>query len=227
MSKINIKDLARKIINDLKPYKTARDEYVENGNKMILLDANENPFQTEFNRYPDPNQISLKNSISKIKAISNSKIFLSNGSNEVFSLLMQIFCEPGLDNIIIFPPTFGMYEISAKINGININKIPLNRDFDFDTDIVNIINSFNSKIMFIPSPNNPTGNCFSESHIEMIIKKFNGLVVLDEAYVEFSEDKSFLPRIEKYKNLVITQTFSKAQGMAAVSYTHLRAHETS
>ena len=216
MSKINIKDLARKVINNLKPYKTARDEYVENGNKMILLDANENPFQTEFNRYPDPNQISLKNSISKIKAISNSKIFLSNGSNEVFSLLMQIFCEPGLDNIIIFPPTFGMYEISAKINGININKIPLNSNFDFDTDIVNIINSFNSKIMFIPSPNNPTGNCFSESHVEMIIKKFNGLVVLDEAYVEFSEDKSFLPRIEKYKNLVITQTFSKAQGMAGI-----------
>jgi|TARA_Y100000992_G_scaffold301921_1_gene274193 histidinol-phosphate aminotransferase len=216
MNKINIKGLARKVINDLKPYKTARDEYIGNGKKMILLDANENPFRTEFNRYPDPNQINLKNNISKIKSISNSKIFLSNGSNEVFNLLMKIFCEPGIDNIIICPPTFGMYEISAKINGINIKKIPLNSEFDFDVDMINIINKYNSKIIFIPSPNNPTGNCFSQKKIEMIINKFNGLVVLDEAYVDYSENKSFLPRLGTYKNLVITQTFSKAQGMAGI-----------
>ena len=216
MNRINIKGLARKVVSDLKPYKSARDEYIRNGKKILLFDANENPFQTQFNRYPDPNQINLKNNISKIKAISNSKIFLSNGSNEVFNLLMQIFCEPGIDNIIICPPTFGIYEISAKINGININKIPLNSEFDFDIDTINIINNYNSKIIFIPSPNNPTGNCFSQENIEMIINKFNGLVVLDEAYVEFSENKSFLPRLGIYNNLVITQTFSKAQGMAGI-----------
>lgn len=220
----HIKTLARRIITDLKPFQSAREEFIAEDRKMILLDANENPNETEFNRYPDPMQLNLKTCISEIKEVSINQIFLSNGSDEVFSQLIQVFCEPRKDNVIILPPTFGMYKICATINGIAVKEVPLNLNFGLNIEKIIKTKDLNSKMIFVPSPNNPTGNCFSLNDIELILNNFDGLVVLDEAYVEFSKNNSFLPRLNKFMNLIVTQTFSKAQGMAGARLGMTFAH---
>ena len=204
----------RKNLIDLIPYRSAREEYANQGVKMILLDANENPFTSSSNRYPDPMQTKLKNRIANWKNINENQIYLSNGSDESISQLIMAFCEPGIDNIIILPPTFGMYKVSAHVHGIKVIEVPLDSSFQIDAQLVLEKSNKNSKIIFIPTPNNPTGNSFNLKSIIKIIKNFSGLVVIDEAYVEFSNSPSFIDSIKKNSNLIVCQTFSKGQGMA-------------
>jgi histidinol-phosphate aminotransferase len=183
---------------------------------MVFLDANENPFQTDVNRYPDPQQRSLKTELAKIKNVSTEHILLGNGSDEVLDLLFRAFCEPGKDNVITLPPTYGMYKVLANINNIENREVLLNSDFE--PNVEEILNSVdqNTKMIFLCSPNNPTGNSFSEEKIIHILKNFNGLVVIDEAYIDFSNKESWLNKLKEYPNLVITQTLSKAFGMAGI-----------
>lgn len=207
----NLKKLVRKNILALKPYSSARDEY--KGNKAIFLDANENPYG-KLNRYPDPKQIDLKNELSKIKNIPSNNIFIGNGSDEVIDLAYRIFCEPGVDKALTFTPTYGMYDVSAAINNVALIKVPLNKDFQIDLDdFENYLKDKHLKLIFICSPNNPTGN--NIKNIEKIIKKFKGIIFIDEAYIDFSNEASFIKKIKKYPNIIISQTFSKAWGLAA------------
>jgi histidinol-phosphate aminotransferase len=183
---------------------------------MVFLDANENPFENGVNRYPDPQQNNVKNLLSDIKNISKEHILLGNGSDEVLDLICRAFCEPNQDNIITLPPTYGMYKVMASVNAIENRKVLLDKDFQLQVNqILNVVDE-NSKILFLCSPNNPTGNSFSAYKIEELITKFNGLVVIDEAYIDFSEEKSWLDRLEEFPNLVITQTLSKAYGLAGI-----------
>ncbi len=215
---MNILELLRPHLRNIKPYSSARDEYT--GREGVFLDANENPFGSatseSFNRYPDPHQKILKNRVSEIKGVDVEKVFLGNGSDEPIDLIIRAFCEPGVDNLILTPPTYGMYEVSAQINNIQIKKVPLTTDFQLDVN--NILDSTDerTKLIFLCSPNNPTGNRMNEEDIESIIQNFNGLVVLDEAYIDFSEFDGFIPKLGKYKNLFILQTLSKAWGLAAL-----------
>lgn len=207
----DIKKLVRQNILNLKPYSSARDEYT--GSDGIFLDANENPFGT-LNRYPDPYQKALKNKLSKLKNISSENIFIGNGSDEVIDILLRIFCEPAKDKILICPPTYGMYEVSGNINDIKIVSIPLTSDFQLDLDkIYTAIRDLNTKIIFICSPNNPTGNSIND--IDQLLTNFNGIVAVDEAYIDFSQNPSYLSKLNKCPNLVVMQTFSKAWGLAA------------
>lgn len=213
---MNVKDLVRENIKDLKPYSSARDEYKEFNSDMIFLDANENPHENGVNRYPDPQQTSVKKELSKYRSISEKKILLGNGSDEVLDLIFRAFCEPKQDNIITLPPTYGMYKVLAQINNVEEREVLLTERFEPSVKkILETVNE-NSKILFLCSPNNPTGNSFSKESVEVLLKTFNGLVVLDEAYVDFSSEKSWLERLEEFPNLIITQTFSKAYGMAGV-----------
>ncbi|GAA4808391.1 histidinol-phosphate transaminase [Litoribaculum gwangyangense] len=213
---MNIQDLIRPNIKALKPYSSARDEFQGNTDAMVFLDANENPFENGVNRYPDPQQRTLKSILSEIKKVSVKNILLGNGSDEVLDLIFRAFCEPNQDNIIILPPTYGMYEVLANLNAVEIKKVNLNKDFQPRVEtILNVANS-NSKVLFLCSPNNPTGNSFSKESIENLLKKFNGLVVIDEAYIDFSNEKSWLQRLEEFPNLIVTQTLSKAYGMAGI-----------
>lgn len=206
-------NLVRKNILDLEAYVAARHLMNE---PAVLLDANENPYENEFNRYPDPWQKELKQRISQLKNISSENIFLGNGSDEVIDLLMRIFCEPGEDNIIITPPTYGMYKVSAAINNVKVLEAPLEKDFSLNPEIVlNTINN-NTKLIFLCSPNNPTGNNIEAEVIEKILSSFKGILIIDEAYIDFSSFPSWLERIEEYPNLVIMQTLSKAYGMASL-----------
>lgn len=216
MKEFNINNLVRSNVAGLKPYSSARDEYQSTGSEMVFLDANENPFQTDVNRYPDPQQRSLKTELAKIKNVSTEHILLGNGSDEVLDLLFRAFCEPGKDNVITLPPTYGMYKVLANINNIENREVLLNSDFE--PNVEKILNSVdqNTKMIFLCSPNNPTGNSFSEEKIIHILKKFNGLVVIDEAYIDFSNKESWLNKLKEYPNLVITQTLSKAFGMAGI-----------
>ncbi|MBZ9630291.1 histidinol-phosphate transaminase [Salegentibacter sp. LM13S] len=216
MKEFNINNLVRPNVAGLKPYSSARDEYQSTGSEMVFLDANENPFQTDVNRYPDPQQRNLKAELAKIKSVSTENILLGNGSDEVLDLLFRAFCEPGIDNVITLPPTYGMYKVLANINNIENREVLLNSDFE--PKVEEILNSVdqNTKIIFLCSPNNPTGNSFSEENISEILKKFNGLVIIDEAYIDFSAKDSWLNKLEDYQNLVITQTLSKAYGMAGI-----------
>lgn len=212
----NIENLVRPNIKALKPYSSARDEYQATGTKMIFLDANENPNETDVNRYPDPQQRGLKAQLSKIKGVATENILLGNGSDEVLDLLFRAFCEPGKDNVITLPPTYGMYSVLANINNIENKEVLLTEDFQPDVpQILNAADAF-SKMIFLCSPNNPTGNAFEEKRIAEILENFNGLVVIDEAYIDFSEKQSWLENLEKYPNLVVTQTLSKAFGMAGI-----------
>lgn len=209
---IDIQKLVRKNILELKPYSSARDEF--EGDNGIFLDANENPFG-ELNRYPDPNQRKIKQKLSTINQISADNIFLGNGSDEVIDLAFRIFCEPGKDKVLIFSPTYGMYEVSANINNVELINLNLNEDFQIDLETVKpYLDDENLKIIFICSPNNPTGN--SIKNIEYILENFNGIVFIDEAYIDFSPEESFRNQIKKYPNLIVSQTFSKAWGMASV-----------
>lgn len=209
-----VNKLVRKNIKNLKPYSSARHEF--KGKAKIYLDANENPFNNGMNRYPDPMQWKVKEPLAKIKGVTTENIFLGNGSDEPIDLLMRIFCEPGLDNIITLPPTYGMYQVSADINNVGIKKVNLTSDYQLDVPAILATVDKHSKILFICSPNNPTGNSVDRSEVEQLIQKFNGIVVIDEAYIDFSSEESCLDFIETYPNVVVLQTFSKAWGMANI-----------
>ena len=212
----NLENITRENVKGLKPYSSARDEYVSDGSEMVFLDANENPFDNGVNRYPDPQQRSLKAVLADQKQINTENILLGNGSDEVLDLLFRSFCEPKEDNIISLPPTYGMYKVLSGINAIENREVLLTEDFQPDvTAILKVIDS-NSKLLFICSPNNPTGNSISEKIITELLNKFNGIVVIDEAYIDFSPKESWVSRLAKFPNLIITQTLSKAYGMAGI-----------
>lgn len=208
---IELKKLVRKNILNLKPYSSARDEF--SGNEGIFLDANENPFG-EKNRYPDPHQNELKQAISSQQNMAVENIFLGNGSDEIIDLLFRIFCRPGVDKALTFTPTYGMYEVSANINDTDFLKVPLSENYQIDFNALNAYYSDERlKLIFVCSPNNPTGNIIHG--IENILEKFAGVLVVDEAYIHFSNSESWAKKIEQYNNLVVLQTFSKARGLAA------------
>jgi histidinol-phosphate aminotransferase len=212
----DIQELIRENIKGLIPYASARDEFKDFNKDMIFLDANENPFDTGVNRYPDPQQTALKEVLCDLKGVPISQILLGNGSDEVLDLLFRAFCEPKQDNVITLPPTYGMYKVLAKINDIEEREVRLSTDFELNVEeIINVADS-NSKILFLCSPNNPTGNSFAVDKVEELLRSFNGLLVIDEAYIDFSSQKSWLQRLNDYPNLIITQTLSKAYGMAGI-----------
>ena len=207
-----IEELVRPQIRNLDPYKSARDDF--QGMANVYLDANENPYGV-YNRYPDPYQQSVKEKLSFIKGVNTSQIFLGNGSDEIIDLLLRVFCEPNTDRAITFTPTYGMYQVSADINCVELIKIPLNSDFQINPDAIERYRNRNDiKLMFICSPNNPTGN--SLQNLEPIIKSFEGIVIVDEAYIDFANSESWVAKIKEYPNLVVIQTFSKAWGLAGV-----------
>ncbi|UPQ78974.1 histidinol-phosphate transaminase [Flavobacterium azooxidireducens] len=215
-SSFSVQNLVRKTILNMKPYSSARDEFKEFETNLIFLDANENPFSNGYNRYPDPQQKLLKTLLAKQKKVSLNQILLGNGSDEVLDLLFRAFCEPNNDNIITLPPTYGMYGVLADLNAIENREILLTNDFEPNVDeILNAV-SQNTKIIFLCSPNNPTGNSFSDESILYLLKNFNGLVVLDEAYIDFSSKESWLTELNDFPNLVIIQTLSKAYGLAGL-----------
>lgn len=214
----NADSLVRKNIRVMKPYSSARDEF--KGEANVFLDANENslgsPLLKWYNRYPDPMQWQIKEKIAKIKHVDAEQIFLGNGSDEPIDLLFRCFCEPGIDEVIICPPTYGMYEVSANINNISLNRVPLNLDYQLDMPALEDAIKPNTKIIWICSPNNPTGNSIDRQDIEMILNNFDGLVVIDEAYINFARQRSFIMDLNDYPNLVVLQTFSKAWGLAGL-----------
>lgn len=217
-----LKNIVRENILRLNAYSSARDEYT--GEANVFLDANENPFG-DLNRYPDPQQKELKNSLSKLNNIATNNIFIGNGSDEVIDLAFRIFCTPGKDKALTFSPTYGMYDVSANINNIELIKVPLTDDFQINIDQTkSFLNDECLKLIFICSPNNPTGNTFNTADIEYILNNFNGIVILDEAYIDFSPATSWNKKIAEYPNLIVSQTFSKAWGLAAarvgIAYTN-------
>jgi histidinol-phosphate aminotransferase len=211
--------IVRANILNIKPYSSARDEYT--GEEGVFLDANENPFGSvgggKFNRYPDPYQRDLKVKIAKVKRVKEENIFLGNGSDEAIDLLFRIFCEPRIDNVIICPPTYGMYRVSADINDIEVKEVLLTTDYQLDTKgILEAVNE-KTKAIFICSPNNPTGNLMNPEDVKMILQKFTqGIVFIDEAYIDFTDCESWNQFLDLYPNLVVIQTFSKAWGMAGL-----------
>jgi histidinol-phosphate aminotransferase len=216
MKDINL--LLRENIRKVIPYASARDEF--SGAAHIFLDANENslgsPIMPAYNRYPDPHQLKIKEQLTRIKGLPAQNIFLGNGSDECIDLLYRAFCNPGKDNVIIHPPTYGMYEVSAHIHDIEVRRAPLTEEFELDLSAMEELVDENTKIIWICSPNNPTGNALQISDIEMILNNFEGLVVIDEAYINFSRTKSFITELTEYPNLVILQTLSKAWGLAGL-----------
>lgn len=216
METFDANKLVRKNIINMKSYSSAREEFKDFNMEMIFLDANENPFENGVNRYPDPQQNSVKLALAELKKVNRNQILLGNGSDEVLDLLFRAFCEPNKDNIITLPPTYGMYGVLADLNAIENREIKLNSEFQ--PNVKSILEGVdeNTKIIFLCSPNNPTGNSFSETAIMELLEKFNGLIVLDEAYIDFSKRESWLKKIKNYPNLVITQTLSKAFGMAGI-----------
>ncbi|HNR16958.1 MAG TPA: histidinol-phosphate transaminase [Chitinophagaceae bacterium] len=216
--KFNLDSLVRENIKRMTPYSSARHEF--SGAATIFLDANENsfgsPLPQNYNRYPDPLQLPLKEKISSIKGVPVQNIFLGNGSDEAIDLLLRIFCEPGKNNIIIFPPTYGMYEVCAEVNNIEVKKVPLTTSFQLDLDAIEASVNEHTKLIFVCSPNNPTGNSINRSDIEILLNNFNGIVVIDEAYINYAKQKTFIPELTEYPNLVILQTLSKAWGLAGL-----------
>jgi histidinol-phosphate aminotransferase len=212
----SLENITRENIKGLKPYSSARDEYLSDGSEMVFLDANENPFENGVNRYPDPQQRSLKAVLAGQKGIEAENLLLGNGSDEVLDLLFRAFCEPKKDNIISLPPTYGMYKVLSGINDIENREVLLTEDFQPDvTEILKTIDE-RSKILFICSPNNPTGNSISKERIVQLLQEFKGIVVIDEAYIDFSPNESWVSYLSEFPNLVITQTLSKAYGMAGI-----------
>ena len=210
--------LLRENIKNLQPYSSARDEF--DGEGSVMLDANENafgsPLSQPFNRYPDPLQLAVKQKLSAIKGIAADHIFLGNGSDEAIDLLFRAFCRPGLDNVILLPPTYGMYEVSANINDVTVRKVNLTADYQLDLDTIAAAIDKHTKMIFICSPNNPTGNSIRRQDIETVLVNFDGIVVLDEAYINYAKQGSFIPSLQEFPNLVILQTLSKAWGLAAL-----------
>lgn len=212
--KSNIKKLVRKNILQLSPYSSAREEF--KGNEGVFLDANENPYGI-YNRYPDPYQLKLKQKIAEIKNCNVNQIFVGNGSDEVIDLAFRIFCEPNVDKALTFSPTYGMYHFCAEINAVKLIQIPLNTDFQIDRKSVeNYFNDLNLKLIFICSPNNPTGNLLNVDDIEFIVRNFKGIVMIDEAYIDFADQNSFLEKLKIYPNLIVIQTLSKSWGLAGI-----------
>ena len=213
---MNILDLIRPNIKDLKPYASARDEFKGADSDLVFLDANENPFDNGLNRYPDPMQVELKSMLSEIKNVSINNILFGNGSDEVLDLIIRTFCEPNQDNAIILPPTYGMYKVLADLNAVETIEIKLSENFQPRVKQILKASNSNSKIVFLCSPNNPSGNSFNIIEVEELLIKFKGIVVIDEAYIDFSEQESWLKRLEDFPNLIITQTLSKAYGLAGI-----------
>ncbi len=216
MKKFNPYKLVREHVKSMSPYSSARDEFTGFSAEMVFIDANENPFQSGLNRYPDPQQQVLKEKLGAIRQIQKECILLGNGSDEVLDLIYRAFCEPKTDSVILMPPTYGMYKVLANLNGINCKEVLLTTDFQLNVpEIISMIDK-STKLIFICSPNNPTGNKFLESDIETILNNFSGIVVIDEAYFDFSDEKSWMTRLNEYPNLIVTQTFSKAYGLASI-----------
>lgn len=214
----DLNKLVRENIKQLKPYSSARSEF--SGVAKVFLDANENSFGSPltkwYNRYPDPLQWELKKKISTIKNIAPENILLGNGSDECIDLLIRAFCDPQKDNLIICPPTYGMYEVYAHINDVGIKEVPLHSNFQLNLEGLENAIDINTKLIFFCSPNNPTGNSMDREDIEMVVNNFDGIVVIDEAYINYSRHRSFIGELKDYPNLVIMQTFSKAWGLAAL-----------
>ena len=225
MKEFDLSKIVRSNVAALEPYSSARDEFKIQGKEMIFLDANENPNENGLNRYPDPQQNLVKQKLSEFRDIPKEKILLGNGSDEVLDLIFRAFCEPGRDNVITLPPTYGMYKVLAAINNIENREVYLNHDFEPDaTAILNQVDD-HSRIIFLCSPNNPSGNSFNADTVSSLLDNFDGLVVIDEAYIDFSENGSWLEKLEYYPNLLVTQTFSKAFGMAGIRLGVLYASE--
>ncbi|QKJ29492.1 histidinol-phosphate transaminase [Mucilaginibacter mali] len=214
----DINKILRPNIKNLTPYSSARDEF--KGEASVYLDANENaygsPLGTNYNRYPDPLQYAVKKRLSEIKGVPPRNIFLGNGSDEAIDILYRSFCNPGVDNVIIVPPTYGMYEVSANINDVALRRVPLTEDYQLDVDAIAGNIDEHTKIIWICSPNNPTGNSMERADVETLLANFSGLVVVDEAYINFSRQKSFIQELTEYSNLVVMQTLSKAWGLAGL-----------
>lgn len=214
----DLNNILRSNIKNLTPYSSARDEF--QGEASVYLDANENaygsPLDENYNRYPDPLQYQVKKRLSEIKGVPIRNIFLGNGSDEAIDILFRSFCNPGIDNVILVPPTYGMYEVSANINDIAIKRVPLTSEYQLNLeDIAEAIDA-NTKLIFICSPNNPTGNSINRDDVETLLANFNGLIVVDEAYINFSRQKTFIQELTEYANLVVLQTLSKAWGLAGL-----------
>lgn len=223
-----IEQLIRKNIRDLEPYHSAREEY--SGDARIFLDANENSLGSVsgdgFNRYPDPLQRALKKQLAAIKRTSTDRIFLGNGSDEAIDLLIRAFCEPARDQVMIMPPTYGMYKVAARVNDIEVLEVALDEQLNIDRDTIDSVieNHPSLKLIFICSPNNPTGHLFPARDVQYILQRFGGLVILDEAYIDFSPEPGWLPELSRYDHLVILQTLSKAWGMAGIRLGAAFAH---
>ena len=213
----DINTIVRENVKVLKPYSSARDEFEDfDTADMIFLDANENPFENGVNRYPDPQQMSVKAILAKQKNVKLNQILLGNGSDEVLDLLFRAFCEPKVDNVITLPPTYGMYGVLANINAVENKEVLLSNDFQTQIEKIMADVNENTKIIFLCSPNNPTGNSFSDESVVYLLQNFKGLVVIDEAYIDFSNKESWINELDEYPNLVITQTLSKAYGLAGI-----------
>ena len=215
-TRFNINSLVRENVLRLKPYSSARDEFKGSTENMIFLDANENPFENGVNRYPDPQQRNVKSILAEQNGVKPENILLGNGSDEVLDLIYRAFCEPARDNVITLPPTYGMYKVLADTNNIENKEVLLTEDFELNSEAILASSDRFTKILFICSPNNPTGNIFNSNNIEVLLNSFKGLVVIDEAYIDFSSEQSWLKKLSLYPNLIVTQTLSKAYGLAGI-----------
>ena len=211
-----IENLIRENIKSLKPYSSAREEFKNSASNLVYLDANENPFDTGLNRYPDPQQNLVKAALAKIKNVSREQLLLGNGSDEVLDLIFRVFCEPKVDTVIALPPTYGMYEVLANTNDVGLIKISLLDNYQPNVDEILKAQNSQTKLLFLCSPNNPTANSFNAGKIETLIKKFTGIVVIDEAYIDFSSQESWIGRLNEFPNLIVIQTLSKAYGLAGI-----------
>jgi histidinol-phosphate aminotransferase len=213
----DINTLVRENVKAMKPYSSARDEFEDfDTADMIFLDANENPYENGVNRYPDPQQATVKSVLAAQNGVEKKQILLGNGSDEVLDLLFRAFCEPKIDNVITLPPTYGMYSVLANLNAIENREVLLSNDFQPQLNEIMKVVDANTKMIFLCSPNNPTGNSFSTESVQYLLNNFNGLVVIDEAYIDFSDKASWIQKIKDYPNLIITQTLSKAYGLAGI-----------
>jgi len=216
LQKFDLERLIRPNIKTLKPYSSARDEFNAELELMTLLDANENPFKTNVNRYPDPQQREVKTILGLEKDITPECILLGNGSDEILDLIFRAFCNPGIDNIITAPPTYGMYKVLAGINDIENREVLLDTNFNIRTKAILDTIDTQTKLIFICSPNNPTGNSIAAENIIFLLENYSGIVVIDEAYIDFTREESWITKLKNYPNLIVTQTFSKAYGMAGI-----------
>jgi len=213
---MNLNKLLRKNILGMKSYSSARDEYKDLKENMMFLDANESPFDTTLNRYPDPQHNRLKQIIAKQNALSSDQVLLGNGSDEVLDLIFRAFCEPNQDSILTLPPTYGMYDVLANLNAVDNIQVPLSPDFQLEVNSILDAIKLQTKLLFICSPNNPSGNTVDRKAIERLLNSFKGLVVIDEAYIDFTKDASWTQALSAYPNLIVTQTLSKAYGLAGI-----------